>query len=263
MRRRFARGSWLLVGLLFIGFAAGATAQTRIVPPVSDSADQIDGVLRRAQKHEVEQRWGEALSVYEEALHEHPAEPTLTGRHTLAKIHYDLGRRYGDSSFLRTISTLSEKQALSLYSEVLVKIESHYVTSPDWAQLVARGTQGLTIALSEKPFQRQNLHGARQRTVRGLCQPIAAPDASAARANPRTGRRLREYRGRHGPPAVATDAGQRGHGICLRRHRRPRHLLVLPHQRSAHRRLFADRRQLCRAGHRAQGRRTALCKSSK
>jgi len=52
---------------------------------------------------------------------------TLGKAHDLAKIHYDLTRRYSDSSFLRALSSLAERQALGLYSEVLVKIESHYV----------------------------------------------------------------------------------------------------------------------------------------
>ena len=73
---------------------------------------ELDGFLRRAQQLEGEQRWGEALTVYEEALREHPDEPTIGDRHNLAKIHYDLGRRYSDSSFLRALTTLPERQAI-------------------------------------------------------------------------------------------------------------------------------------------------------
>ncbi len=169
MGRKFTqRRSWLLLALLVLGLASSATAQIRILPNTADSsfdrndrsnADEIDGFLRRASKLEAEHSWGEALSIYEEALRDHPDEPTLSSRHTLAKIHYDLGRRYGDSSFLKALNTLSERQAVSLYSEILLKIESHYVTTPDWASLVARGTQGLAVAIREKAFQQQNLRG--------------------------------------------------------------------------------------------------------
>ncbi len=144
--------------MCLIWLAAPAAAQVRIpAPAASTSAVEIDGVLRRAQPLEGEQRWGDALSIYEEALRDHPDEPTLSDRHNLAKIHYDLNRRYGDSSFLRALSTLPDRQALNLYSEVLVKIESHYVTAPNWAALVARGTQDLEIALAEKSFRERNL----------------------------------------------------------------------------------------------------------
>ena len=149
---------WLLSAILLAFLAAPAVAEVRIVPPGRQiSVAELDGVLHRASQLEGERRWGEALTIYEEALRDHPNEPTIGDRHNLAKIHYDLGRRYGDSSFLRALTTLPERQALSLYSEVLVKIESHYVTSPNWAALVARGTQDLEIALGEKTFVEQNL----------------------------------------------------------------------------------------------------------
>jgi carboxyl-terminal processing protease len=174
MRRpSIARASLFLVAALLIGLVSPASAQNRIVPAAPSYTAEIDGYLRRAQKFEGESRWGEALSIYEEALREFPDEPTLGSRHTLAKIHYDLGRRYTDSSYLRAISTLSERQVMNLYSEVLVKIESHYVSAPDWGQLVARGTQSLTVALSEDGFRKRNLKAASSTAVDGFARSLA------------------------------------------------------------------------------------------
>ncbi len=165
MRQRLiGRVTWLLV-LLLAAYAAPAQGQLRFLPaqdaPATgeSSGDGIDGLIRRAEKLESERRWGEALAVYEDALREHPDEPLLGTRHNLAKIHYDLGRRYSDSSFLRALNAMTERQALSLYSEILVKIESHYVAVPDWTALVARGTQSLSVAIREAGFQKQNLRG--------------------------------------------------------------------------------------------------------
>jgi carboxyl-terminal processing protease len=114
-------------------------------------------VLERARQFESQQRWGEALTVYEEALREHRGDATLTGRHDLAKIHYDLARRYADASFVRGLSALSERDALALYNEVLLKIQSHYVNEPDWRALVRRGAAAARVALGEEPFARQHL----------------------------------------------------------------------------------------------------------
>ncbi len=140
----------------------------RILPAQTPVATtDVRNFLQQATQLEGEQRWGEALSIYEKALREHPEDPTLDRRRALAKIHYDLGRRYGDSSFLRAISSLSERDAVSLYSEVLIKIESHYVTSPDWNQLVERGTQSLQTALGEKSFQEKNLRGKSTAEING------------------------------------------------------------------------------------------------
>ncbi len=160
MQNTRQRGSWLLIALALLWLAAPAAAQSKTPgAPHEYAADSVDGSLRRAQAFEAEQRWGEALSVYEEAIREYPNERTLDDRHNLAKIHYDLGRRYSDSSFLRALATLPDRQALDLYAEVLIKIESHYVTAPDWSALVARGTKDLEIALGEKAFQQRNLSG--------------------------------------------------------------------------------------------------------
>jgi carboxyl-terminal processing protease len=169
MGRTFtARGTRLLVFLLLVGLAGPASAQVRILPAQAPAAtSDVRSFLQQATQLEGEQRWGEALSVYEKALREHPDDPTLDGRRAMAKIHYDLGRRYGDASFLRAITSLSERDALSLYSEVLIKIESHYVSPPDWNQLVERGTHSLQTALGEASFREKNLRGKTTAEING------------------------------------------------------------------------------------------------
>ena len=135
-------------------WAPAAWAQNRIA---SASESGLGGIIERAQKLETEERWGEAVSLYEEALREHPADRTLSVRHATAKIHYDLCRRYADSSYVRLSATLPERDALSLYSEVLLKIQSHYVSEPNWTQLVDRGTAALRVAISEAPFRDRHI----------------------------------------------------------------------------------------------------------
>lgn len=149
-----------------VALQAVAGAQIRILPPANDAAPlqltssgapELASVLDRASRLEEQRRWGEAVALYEEALREHPSDESLTSRHTLAKIHYDLGRRYSDTSFLRLLSSLAERDVLALYNEVLVKIQSHYVSEPDWSNLVARGTKDIEVALSEPTFVQRNL----------------------------------------------------------------------------------------------------------
>ena len=45
---------------------------------------------------------------------------------------------------------------MDLYSDVMLKIHSHYVERPDWLPLLQRGTAALEIALSESAFQERN-----------------------------------------------------------------------------------------------------------
>jgi carboxyl-terminal processing protease len=197
------RGLWLLVALAALWLPTPAAAQIRVPSAGQLVAADLDIVLRKAEQFESQQRWGDALTVYEEALRDFPDDATLGNRHNLAKIHYDLGRRYNDSSFLASLSSISPRQAVNLYSEVLTKIETHYVTAPDWQSIVARGTQDLQIALAEKQFHTRHLAARPQsdleafaatltrstdgRAVRTRQQAVDAVSAAASAAQARLG----------------------------------------------------------------------------
>ena len=75
----------------------------------------------------------------------------------MARLHYDLGRRYADRSFAASVSRMPAEKALELYLQVLLKIETHYVEQPAWKDLVERGTSDLETALSEPVFLERNL----------------------------------------------------------------------------------------------------------
>ncbi len=86
-------------------------------------------------------------------------------------MHYDVARRYTDASFRRLASDLTLAQALALYDEVLLKIETHYVDDPSarpdprspeaatWKRLTDRGTELFEVALSDEEFAKRNLSG--------------------------------------------------------------------------------------------------------
>jgi carboxyl-terminal processing protease len=117
-------------------------------------------------------RWGEAIAHYEQAVRRFPERRDLHDRLTLVRTHYDLARRYGDTSFLDSLAVLGEDQALQLYSEVAVKIQSHYVHPPDWQALVSRGTYNLEVALTEPTFVGRHLAGVPQRQVEGFLRDL-------------------------------------------------------------------------------------------
>ena len=119
--------------------------------PAAPAAELAD-VLTRGHKLENQHRWGEALSLYEDTFRHNPGTAGLEERIDLVRIHYDLGRRYNDGSFRRSLGQLDENRALELYAEVLGKIESHYVLEPDWRHLVDHGTADLEVALTEPAF---------------------------------------------------------------------------------------------------------------
>jgi carboxyl-terminal processing protease len=130
--------------------------QTESVAPLTQAAE-IRTIIERGRVLETERRWGEALTVYEDALRNHPRDPDLTQRFNVARIHYDLARRYSDASFRDALTQLQPTQALEQLSEVLLKVQSHYVDTPNWAQFVNSGTAAFDRALIDAVFIERHL----------------------------------------------------------------------------------------------------------
>ena len=165
MIARVSRPLWILALLFALApFVAPATAQSLSAP---SAASQISGaaaslnqavssLIDKGRSLELSGRWAEALSHYEEALREHPDDASLTGRFDLARLHYSLEQRYDDRSFRDSVNTLSSREALDLYGDLLSKIGTHYYTEPPWRDLLARGAQSLDIALGDPKFLAAN-----------------------------------------------------------------------------------------------------------
>jgi carboxyl-terminal processing protease len=136
------------------GWALPSAAQS--VPDVAE----LEQVVERGQQLELEGRWGDALALYEEALRDHPENESLEHGYQYCRMHYDLGRRYADASFREDLLGLTEHDALALYAEVLLMIQSHHVDQPDWNRLVERGMTGVEAALTDPAFVEQHLRHA-------------------------------------------------------------------------------------------------------
>ena len=175
MRRKVFPAGGVLFGLL-LGLllpAVPAAAQTPAASPAEAVRIEPDGsspeaatptaqvgeLLRRGRQLEIESRWGEALSHYEDAVRRFPEEESLRRRFSFTRSHYDLGRRYNDPSFRRFVSRLTLAESLDLYDEVLLKIQAHYVEAANWKELLERGTNNFEVALSEPAFRQDQLQG--------------------------------------------------------------------------------------------------------
>jgi carboxyl-terminal processing protease len=163
MRRKASLAGAAVLALVLAAFG-GAPVTAQQAPVIPDNSARVDELLRRGQQLELQSRWGDALSHYEEALHTFPGQRSLQRRYELSRLHYDLGRRYGDRSFLDALGGMSENEALDLYSEVLLKIQTHYVEEPNWKDLVEQGTNSFEVALSEHAFLQRNLPGVDAKT---------------------------------------------------------------------------------------------------
>ena len=137
--------------------AVPAVAQLPTTITISDPRGEVAELLHHGQQLEQQRRWGEALAHYEDAVRQHPKESSLQQRFDTARLHYDLERRYADRSFCDLVARLSPDQAMNLYGQVLLKIESHYVEVPHWKELVDHGARNLVMALGEPAFVDRNV----------------------------------------------------------------------------------------------------------
>ncbi|MCA9268231.1 MAG: S41 family peptidase, partial [Planctomycetales bacterium] len=125
--------------------------------PAVAGDEALETLMAAGQRLEGERRWAEALSHYEDALRERPDDARLKASVDRTRVHYDLGRRYADSTFVALLGRVGLPDALALYDELLDKINQHYVTTPDWRGIVARGTFALDGALSDEIFVARHL----------------------------------------------------------------------------------------------------------
>lgn len=220
MRARLLPGGFLVAMVLVaVLFGAPATAPAVAADPgstitisIHDPTAQVDRLLRDGHELELQRRWSEAVVHYEDAMRRYPADPSLRRRFEYARMHYDLSRRYLDRSFRDAVLRLSASEALDLYAQVLLKIQSHYVETPQWKDVVERGTEGFEVALGEADFLASHAPSRNRASIdalRGELRRVLGPrvvasrqDATAAVA---TAARLAEQRLGIRPTAVVLE----------------------------------------------------------
>ncbi len=123
--------------------------------PAVANQDQL--VLSQGVEFEKQGRWGEAFSLYNRAVKKHPSNEKLRKRRNIARLHFDLERRYSDSAYLKTLKGSSGTKSQQVYADVLAKIQSYYVDEPNWQSLVNHGAASLEIAIYDKTFRNKNI----------------------------------------------------------------------------------------------------------
>jgi len=145
---------------------------TTFLLPMSASAQQVADASEAAQTllegRDLEKsgRWGDALGLYQQFLRTHEVDKAVQRRRSVARLHFDLDRRYSDSSFVRNIETSETSAALVVYAEVLGKVQSYYVDTPNWAELASFGLTSLEIAMMNSNFREANLRGISDAQIR-------------------------------------------------------------------------------------------------
>ena len=177
---------------------------------VSARTQELDDLLRSGQQLEIEHRWADALTQYEDGLRRFPDGTFLQCRYDTTRLHYDLQRCANDRSFRESLGRLSLNQALDLYAQVLMMIDAHYADNPNWQDLVERGTNDLEVALGEQQFTQQNVPQARRSEASRFAGQLRLDSEHAHHPRPARRPRCRGFRRLAGGRTIGHVAHDRG-----------------------------------------------------
>ena len=157
-RRILLAAAALLLWLPSLGFSQfSETSALRDQPAIAKPESvSLKSTLEAGYTLERERLWADALVHYEDASRQFPNSLDVKQRLQIVRIRFDLSRRYSDSSFVDSTQRLGVAQALELFREVCVKIQSHYVEPPNWKALVQRGNRNVEVALRDHEFATAN-----------------------------------------------------------------------------------------------------------
>ncbi|TWT47239.1 S41 family peptidase [Botrimarina hoheduenensis] len=187
----------LALGMLFLLATSATFAQPSQWPAQGTSAGTdesvaiatealpqlADDALLQGLELERQGMWGDAAAHYEQAVRETPADGRLERRLDIARLHSSLMRRYADTSYRQMVDTLDSRAALGLYSEILSKIESHYVSTPPWGRLVRRGAHAVVIAARDPEFAQRFGVSVSDEQLQGFAAEVnrLAPNSESVR----------------------------------------------------------------------------------
>ncbi len=152
---------WILQALAALLFCVPAISNAQVSSAfrevrASETSNSVQTTLEAGYALEREHLWADALVHYEDATRQFPNSLDLKQRLQIVRIRFDLSRRYSDRSFVGSTRRLTIAQAMELFREVCVKIQSHYVESPNWKALVQRGNRNVEVALRDQEFVTAN-----------------------------------------------------------------------------------------------------------
>jgi len=146
--------------------------------PSNLSQDATLKVINDGLALEAQRLWAEGIGHYEDAVRLDPNNVSLRQRLVICRLHYDVQRRYQDSSFLESVRELPTSQALDLYAEILASLETNYVDRVDWLNVLRHGTASLEVALTEPLFVDRLLSSASPEAIERFRQNIHLQIAS-------------------------------------------------------------------------------------
>jgi len=141
-------------------------AQILDAPTARDQSLEDGLTLERAQQ------WGDAIDHYGEATRAYPDDRVLYQRLLISRLHFDVKRRYDDTTYLISVREMNTSQTLDLYSEILANLQTHYVDTIEWSRVLLHGTAAFEVALTEPAFVDRVVGSDRKARIESFRQAI-------------------------------------------------------------------------------------------
>jgi Peptidase family S41 len=135
--------------------------------PDSGPANPSDDLVKTARGHEKAQRWEEAIQAWFRVLNADRSNTEARDAIPKDVRHALQAHRHRDPGFLDRVLSLSQADVLSLYGEVLVKIQTHYVDSDKVTiqRLFRQGLDEFLAALVDTNFIARHLKGVEEGAI--------------------------------------------------------------------------------------------------
>lgn len=174
MLRSFCVTGWILLSAGWISATDNlvAFAQEPLAAVNAASAPVHEKILSDGLALEAKRLWADCINHYEDAVRQFPDDATIRQRLTISRLHFDVQRRYQDSSYLASVRELPTSQSLDLYAEVLASLETNYVDTVNWSDILRHGTASLEVALTEPLFVNRVLPNASPEAIERFRQNI-------------------------------------------------------------------------------------------
>lgn len=131
----------------------GLSATSHVNSVGAGAEPWVQTVLAEGQALAGNDRWSEALSVYQTALRKAPDNKVILAQRQSARIQVDLRNRLADAKYLRYAQADSVDMALAHLNEILLKIELNHLATPNWNQIFQHGLQSLLVSFENTDFR--------------------------------------------------------------------------------------------------------------
>lgn len=143
---------WAAAVVATPGFGADGSSLGWTSPASGAVAPAHEDLASTTTVFERQGRWADVVAACEAAARKGTLAPDLQHRYDVAKIHCDLNRRHHETAYRKQLARLDASDAGRLYAEVLARIASHHVESPDFARIITRGMLAMDVAIDEPVF---------------------------------------------------------------------------------------------------------------